>query len=290
MPELTTCVIDAHHHYWLHGKRHHKWPDKVDGRLDRSFLPNDLIPEMKQAQVNGCILVQSLNDYDETCEFLHIANQYPHILGVIGWLPLNGAKETLKYFEEAPLQHLLVGVRHLINFEPDPKWLLQAHVLDSIGVLEDQNLVFDVVPVNDDQFESVIKIASAFPKLSIVIDHLARPSIGSGKSVAWSNQIHRIAQLPNVSIKLSIGLDILMGWKWSNEEMQSFIDEVLTSFGSERVMAASNWPVCTLAAQYSDVWEGIRKSVRNLSQPDQAKVLGENAFRIFSLSKSPIIN
>jgi L-fuconolactonase len=203
---------------------------------------------------------------------------------------LNGAKETFKYFEEVPLQHLLVGVRHLINFEPDPKWLLQTQVLDSISVLEYENLVFDVVPVNDDQFESVIKIASAFPKLSIVIDHLARPSIGLGKSVAWSNQIHRIAELPNVSIKLSVGLDILMGWEWSNEELQTFVDEVLASFGSDRVMAASNWPVCTLAAQYCDVWKGIRTLVRKLPLPDQAKVLGENAYRIFSLSKSPIIN
>jgi len=289
MQNSPSFVIDAHHHYWWHGKRNHKWPDAVGGRLDQTFTPNDLVPQMELVKVDGCILIQSLNDYDETNEFLNIANDYPHVLGVVGWVPLDNPDLTLKYLECISNRDLLIGIRHLINFEPDAKWLLRPEVIDSIQVIASQNLVFDLVPVNDVQFESVISVASKFPNLSIVLDHLARPPITQGSSDIWINQIQRASQLPNVSIKLSLGLDILMRWKWMTKDIQLISDQVLTYFGTDRVMAASNWPVCNLATNYFDVWTSIRFLIKDLSLTDQEKILGNNAKKIFSLNKLPTI-
>lgn len=289
MQNSPSFVIDAHHHYWWDGKRNHKWPDAVGGRLDQTFTPNDLVPQMELVKVDGCILIQSLNDYDETNEFLNIAKDYPHVLGVVGWVPLDNPDKTLKYLEYISNRDLLIGIRHLINFEPDAKWLLRPEVIDSIQVIASQNLVFDLVPVNDVQFESVISVASKFPNLSIVLDHLARPPITQESSDIWINQIERVSQLPNVSIKLSLGLDILMRWKWSTKDIQLFSDQVLTYFGTDRVMAASNWPVCNLATNYFDVWTSIRFLIKDLSLTDQEKILGNNAKKIFSLNKLPTI-
>jgi L-fuconolactonase len=289
MQNSPSFVIDAHHHYWWYGKRNHKWPDAVGDRLDQTFTPNDLVPQMELVKVDGCILIQSLNDYDETNEFLNIAKDYPHVLGVVGWIPLDNPDQTLKYLECISNRDLLIGIRHLINFEPDSKWLLRPEVIDSIQVIASQNLVFDLVPVNDVQFESVISVASKFPNLSIVLDHLARPPITQESSDIWINQIQRVSQLPNVSIKLSLGLDILMRWKWSTKDIQLFSDQVLTYFGTDRVMAASNWPVCNLATNYFDVWTSIRFLIKDLSLTDQEKILGNNAKKIFSLNKLPTI-
>jgi len=289
MQNSPSFVIDAHHHYWWHGKRNHKWPDAVGDRLDQTFTPNDLVPQMELVKVDGCILIQSLNDYDETNEFLNIAKDYPHVLGVVGWVPLDNPDQTLKYLECISNRDLLIGIRHLINFEPDSKWLLRPEVIDSIQVIASQNLVFDLVPVNDVQFESVISVASKFPNLSIVLDHLARPPITQGSFDIWINQIQRASQLPNVSIKLSLGLDILMRWKWLTKDIQLISDQVLTHFSTDRVMAASNWPVCNLATNYFDVWNSIRFLIKDLSLTDQEKILGNNAKKIFSLNKLPTI-
>ena len=289
MQNSPSFVIDAHHHYWWYGKRNHKWPDAVGDRLDQTFTPNDLVPQMELVKVDGCILIQSLNDYDETNEFLNIAKDYPHVLGVVGWIPLDNPDQTLKYLECISNRDLLIGIRHLINFEPDAKWLLRPEVIDSIQVIASQNLVFDLVPVNDVQFESVISVASKFPNLSIVLDHLARPPITQGSSDIWINQIQRASQLPNVSIKLSLGLDILMQWKWMTKDIKLISDQVLTYFGTDRVMAASNWPVCNLATNYFDVWTSIRFLIKDLSLTDQEKILGNNAKKIFSLNKLPTI-
>ena len=283
-------AIDAHHHYWWHGKRHHQWPAGVGNRLNQSFTPNDLILDMEAAKVNGCILMQSLNDYDETIEFLQIAAQHSHVLGVVGWLPLDNQAQTLKHLENLPNRELLIGVRHLINFEPDPKWLLRPEVIDSIYVIEDQRLVFDVVPVNEVQFDSVLAVANRFPNLLIVLDHLARPPIDKRDPVSWHKKIQMAAQLPNVSIKLSLGLDILMDWKWSIQDIQEFADKTIHLFGVDRVMAASNWPVCNLAANYSELWSGVRALIKDHQLIDQTKILSENAKKIFSFNKLPIVN
>ena len=283
-------AIDAHHHYWWLGKRKHQWPAGVGDRLNKSFTPHDLIPQMEMAKVNGCILMQSLNDYDETVEFLELASQNSHLLGVVGWLPLESQALTLKYLETIPHRELLIGVRHLINFEPDPKWLLRPEVMDSIGVIEDQNLVFDVVPVNEEQFDSVLAVANRFPNLSIVLDHLARPPIDRRDPVSWHKKIQMAAQLPNVSIKLSVGLDILMDWKWSIQDIQEFADKTIHLFGVDRVMAASNWPICNLAANYSELWSGVRALIKDHQLIDQTKILSENAKKIFSFNKLPIVN
>ncbi|MET4575757.1 amidohydrolase family protein [Ottowia thiooxydans] len=279
-------VIDVHHHYWWLGKRSHRWPAAAGDTLHRSFTPEDFQAAMKKAGVHAALLIQSLNDYDETKEFLAIAAKVPHILGVVGWVPLGDADVTAQHLDKMEHGELLVGIRHLINFEPDLNWLLRDGVIASIGEIARRGLVFDIVPINAVQFDAVLDIAARYPHMSVVLDHLARPPVGQADSVEWSERITRAAALPNVSIKLSVGLDVLMGWTWSVEQLRPYVHTVLQAFGPARVMAASNWPVCHLAADYSTVWNGIHALCADLSAADRADVLGGNAIRIFKLRKS----
>ena len=175
-----------------------------------------------------------------------------------------------------------MGVRHLISNEPDPRWLLQDSVVESLKLLAAAGLAFDAIPVNPAQFQSVLTVAKRVPDLKIVLNHLGRPPIPEQGWEPWATQIARAAEHRNMSVKLSIGLDIIMRWRWSTEAIQRYSDHVLDLFSPNRVMAASNWPVILLGASYRRRWNGITELVAGLSA-DERHVLGGTAERMYGL-------
>ena len=174
-------------------------------------------------------------------------------------------------------------MRHLISNEPDPRWLLQDGVVESLKLLAAAGLAFDAIPVNAAQFESVLDIARRLPKLKIVINHLGRPPLPERGWEPWATQIARAAEHRNVSMKLSIGLDIIMRWRWSTDEIRRYSDHVLDLFSSNRVMAASNWPVILLGASYEQTWKGITDLVAALSVDQRHAIMGGTAERVYGL-------
>ncbi|CAH1689570.1 Amidohydro-rel domain-containing protein [Hyphomicrobiales bacterium] len=276
-------VIDAHQHVWRFGHRNHSWPEKARRALDRDFTPADLRQLMRSAQVDGTILMQSLNDRDETIEFLTFAAATPWIYGVVGWVPLAGPEAAANALDALPYRDKLVGIRHLINFEPDPRWLLQPAIQEAIGVVAAQHLVFDVVPNDAARLAAVLTTAERHPEMTVVIDHLGRPPVVAAGWEPWASQVAHAAQMPNVFIKLSVGLDIVLDWPWASDELRPYVDHVLEHFGPDRVMAASNWPVSTLAGDYAGLWTGMRALVSGLNADESAMVLGGTAIRAFGL-------
>jgi L-fuconolactonase len=86
-----------------------------------------------------------------------------------------------------------------------------------------------------------------------------------------------------MSVKLSIGLDVIMQWKWQTDQVRRYSDHVLDLFGPRRVMAASNWPVILLGASFAECWNGITALVAGLSEDERRAVLGETAAHIYGL-------
>jgi L-fuconolactonase len=276
-------LIDSHHHFWWTGRHTYTWPAPVGDRLARDFTPEDLRPELERCGIKGTVLIQVLNEMSgETEESLDLCREVDFVRGVVGWLPLvdpDATSDALRLRSRGKL----VGVRHLISNEPDPQWLLQETVLESLELLAAAGLVFDAIPINAAQFESVLKVSRRLPQLKIVINHLGRPPIPEQGWEPWATQIARAAELRSVAIKLSIGLDIIMRQRWSTQSLRRYSDHVLDLFGPERVMAASNWPVILLGASYEEAQRGIAALVADLSAEQQRAVLGETATRIYGL-------
>jgi L-fuconolactonase len=254
-------MIDSHHHFWWTGRHTYTWPDAVGDSFARDFTPEDLRPELARCGVKGTVLVQVLHQVGgETEECLDLCEQVDFV---------RGGK--------------LVGVRHLISYEPDPRWLLQDRVIESLKLLAAAKLAFDAIPVNAAQFESVLDVAQRLPELKLVINHLGRPPIPEQGWEPWATQIARAAEHRNVSIKLSIGLDIIMRWRWSTDAIRRYADHALDLFSPDRVMAASNWPVILLGASYAEAWNGITELVAGLSADERRAVLGTTAKRVYEL-------
>ena len=91
------------------------------------------------------------------------------------------------------------------------------------------------------------------------------------------------AALPNVSVKLSVGGDVVSRWTWSTEQIRRYAEHALVHFGADRVMAASNWPVVLLSGGFQEVWNGIGDLCAGLTARERAAVLGDTAMRIYKL-------
>jgi L-fuconolactonase len=276
-------IIDAHHHYWGHAKRHHIWPEAAGDAMSRDFTPADLEPELAQAGIDGTVLVQTVNESGETDEFLDLAAATPSILGVVGWLPLSDPIETASELARLSKREKLVGFRNLMRTETTQDWLLQPTVLESLSLVAKAGMVFESVPVDAAQFEQVIGLAQRLPGLRIVVDHLGRPPVSPRGWQPWASLIERAAALPNVAIKLSIGFDLSLRWRWSVNELKTYIEHAVRCFGADRCMAGSNWPVVLFSGSYQDVWQGLNTMIANQTPKERQLILGETARSVYRL-------
>ena len=277
-------MIDAHHHFWWTGRHRYTWPGQVGDRFARDFTPKDLRPELSRCGIKGTVLIQVLHQVGgETEECLDLCKDVNFVRGVVGWLPLADPAATAHELGRLRSRGKLVGVRHLISNEPDPRWLLQDRVVESLQILAAAGLAFDAIPVTAAQFESVLDVAARVPELKIVINHLGRPPLPERGWEPWATQVARAAEHRNVSIKLSIGLDIIMRWPWSTDEIRRYSDHVLDLFSPNRVMAASNWPVILLGASYEQTWKGVSDLIAALPVDQRHAIMGGTAERVYGL-------
>ena len=100
-------------------------------------------------------------------------------------------------------QPALRGIRHLIQEEPDPHWILRASVLESLAVVEERGLVLELPCVFPRHLGDLPELAQRFPRLTIVIDHLGKPPLGTEHMGEWAASLRSAAELPNVCAKIS---------------------------------------------------------------------------------------
>jgi L-fucono-1,5-lactonase len=276
-------VIDAHQHFWQHARRAHSWPPAAGTMLDRDFTPQDLLPELRRAGVDGTVLIQSLNDPEETHEYLDLANGLDWVRGVVGWIALDRVAETEAAIDRLRARGKLVGFRHLLRFEAAPDWLQHPDVLRSLELIARAGLVFELVPVNPAQYQQMLAIAARLPDLRLIVNHLGRPPIPEQGWEPWASFVRDAAGHENVAIKLSTGVAMIADWRWSTEALRRYVDHVIACFGPDRILAASNWPVILIAGEYQEVWGGITDLVSGLSAAERALILGGTAERVYRL-------
>lgn len=276
-------VIDSHQHFWRLADFPHSFPPAVGDRLDNDYTEDDLRPLLADCGIDRTILVQSLNDLRETEAYLALADRVDYVAGVVGWVPLADPKQCAAALERFRRNPRFVGMRHLIAYEPDPRWLLQPAVMESLAMFAKAGLVFEGIPVNDAQFEALLEMTRRLPDLKVALNHMGNPPVPENGWEPWASQIARAAALPNMTVKLSAGLALVVRWKWSTGALRRYSDFVIDRFRPERVMAGSNWPVVLLGASFAQAWRGIEDLIGDLSPDERAGILGDNAARIFGL-------
>jgi L-fuconolactonase len=274
-------VLDSHVHFWRYDLAEYPWIDQSLAPLRRDFLPDAAKTEMRTAGVDACVAVQVRQSLDETRWLLQLAAEHPFIAGVVGWVDLRSG-DLDGQLDSLIADRRLVGIRHIVQAEADD-FLLDDGFRRGVSRLARHSLAYDIL-VYARQLPAAIDFAAALPDQRLVLDHLGKPDIRRGAYAEWRRDLDRLAALPHVYAKLS-GLVTEADWhRWTVPDLQRYIHAALDSFGPERLMIGSDWPVCTVAAEYQAVIDLVRTAIADLTVAERDAVLGGTARRFWNLS------
>lgn len=275
--------IDAHQHFWtIDGPFRHGWLDSPGlERIRRDFLPADLAPHVAAGRLDGTVFVQTQHDPKEHEWVLGLAASHPWIKGVVGWVDL-AAPDVAARLAVAGADPRFVGIRHLLQDDPDGGWLIRSETRRGFKALEAAGLTFDLL-IRPRHLPYVPPLADDFPRLRFVIDHCAKPDVKSGSLTGWLDPLRACGRRPNVWCKLSGLVTEADPATWSPAQLEPFVKSVLTAFGPRRVMWGSDWPVCLLASEYDRWMETAGELLKECSASDRAWIFGDTATECYRL-------
>jgi len=274
--------IDSHHHFWKYSAEEYPWISDSMAALRRDFLPEHLEAEIAAVGIDGVVSVQARQTVGETEWLLSLADGNEFIKGVVGWVPLAdpGVREVIAKFTANPK---LRAVRHVVQDEPDDRFILGADFNRGVSMLREFGLVYDIL-IFERQLAASIEFVDRHPQQVFVLDHIAKPRIGDGAIEPWKANIRELARRKNVFCKVS-GMVTEADWKtWSEEQLRPYFDTVLEAFGPKRLMFGTDWPVCLAASGYSRWVEVVREFVAGLSADEQEWLFGKTAVLAYGLT------
>ena len=273
--------IDSHQHFWKYSEAEYGWM-KPDWSIRRDYLPKDLEPELKACGLDGCVAVQARQTYEESRWLLELADASPIVRGVVGWVDLRSDKVD-DQLRSLATNKKFVGVRHVVQDEPDDAFMLDGNFQRGIGRLKHFNLTYDVL-IYPRQLQAAIRLVSNFPEQAFLLDHIAKPFIKDGTIEPWKTQIREFAKHPNVCCKVS-GMVTEANWKsWKPHDFQPYLETVLDAFGIDRLMYGSDWPVALLTGTYRQVYQLAYDFVAPLGDGAIEKFFGSNSTKFYGLT------
>jgi L-fuconolactonase len=273
--------VDSHQHFWRYDAAEHAWIDESLSALRRDFLPPDAKREIDAAGFDGCVAVQARQTLEETRWLLDLADRYTFIAGVVGWVDLQHS-DVRKRLDELAKGRKLVGIRHIVQSEPDDRFLLRPAFCRGIEALAEFGLTYDIL-IYPRHLRVAAEFVARFDRQPFVIDHMAKPEIRNGEIRLWEHGIRRLAEFPNVLCKLS-GLVTEADWtRWTPTEIEPYLDVVFDCFGAGRLMIGSDWPVCTVAADYQRTMAVVTDYLARRPASERDAVLGGNAMKFWKL-------
>ena len=281
-------IIDAHHHVWDLSARDQPYLDQPGLEpLRRNFLLADLEPEAAAQGVTSTVVVQTVIEPTETPELLMLAATSDLVAGVVGWVDLEAADvaDAIVALRKLPGGDRLVGIRHTALTEPDPDWQARPAVLRGLAAVADAGLVYDVVAAGP-QLRAAVAAAAATPQLTFVLDHLGNPRVGSGVDESWAETFRAFAALPNTVGKFSGFLGALPPGRadLADALLRPHYEIAMTSFGPDRLMFGSDWPVSTMNVGYAGVCTAARALTADLSEADKSAIFSGTAQRIYGIA------
>ena len=273
-------IIDSHQHFWKYDPVSYSWINDDMQVIRRDFLPGDLAVVLNENKVEGCIVVQADQTEEETDWLIILASKNDFIQGIIGWVDLRSDKieERLRHYLQF---NKVKGFRHVLQGE-EPSFMLQKDFLNGISKLDEFGFAYDIL-IFPNHLEAALQLVEQFPQQRFVIDHVAKPYIKDGKIDEWKAGMEKLAQHPYVYCKIS-GMVTEADWhNWTAEQLKPYLDVVVESFGIDRIMFGSDWPVCLVATSYSKWLQTVQNYFESFTEEDQEKIFSGSAARFYNL-------
>ncbi len=276
-------TIDAHHHLWKYSAAEYGWISPEMREIRRDFLPEDLEKLMHHFGIEGTVAVQARQSLAETTWLLDLAAKHEIIRGVVGWAPLTEGAEVKRSLEPLAGNPKLKGVRHVIQDEADPRYILRDDFNAGVRTLREFGLRYDIL-IFERHLPAAIEFVDLHPNQVFILDHVAKPRIRERVMSPWDRNIRELAKRQNVYCKLSGMVTEADPKRWKPADLKPYIDVALSAFGPKRLMYGSDWPVMLLAAEYVQWHDLVRHAFEKLSAAEQERILGGTAVEAYGLA------
>lgn len=280
MSDISNLRIDSHQHFWKYDPDKYSWITDEMSPIRRDFLPEDLEPVLRKNGFDGCIAVQADQSEEETVRLLEHANTHRFIKGVVGWVGL-AAQNVEERLELYSRDQFFKGVRHTV-WDEKGEFLLDSAFQKGVAALEKFDLTYDVL-VFDYQLKGAVDFVAQFPNQPMVLDHMGKPKISEKPSLQWISKCKGLGRHEHVFCKISGLVTETENFLWKKDDFFPFLDTIVETFGVDRLMFGSDWPVCLSAASYHEVVGIVHSYFSNFSEEDKRKIFGQNAIRFYNL-------
>jgi L-fuconolactonase len=273
--------IDAHQHFWKFDPVRDSWIDDKMSAIRKDFLPEDLEPILLKHKIDGSIIVQSDQSESENQFQLLNASNHDFIKGVVGWVDLcrGDIQEALQGYAEIKK---LKGFRNILQSEADRACMLTNGFKNGIASLKRFGYTYDIL-ILPDQLSYIKQLVRLFPDQPFVLDHMGKPEIATQNISIWKNEIKELAACENVFCKIS-GMVTEANWEnWKVKDFKPYLDSVVESFGTKRILFGSDWPVCLLAASYDATLAIVKDYFKDFSAEEQQLFFGGNAVKFYNI-------
>jgi L-fuconolactonase len=274
--------LDAHVHFYEYDRLEHPWVTDELAALRGNYRPADLVPLMSAAGFDGCVAVEARQSVEENAYLLDLFEQYEQIKAVVGWVDLcdPAVQDELDRWAD---RSGFAGLRHVLIDEADDLYLLRPDFQRGIRMLTPMGLLYELL-IAPRHLEYAARLVAAHPDQPFVVDHLALPDVRANALQPWADRLLALASFENVACKLS-GLDLMAAWHaWDPAQFVPFFEVALKAFGPDRLMVASNWPVCTVSGAYAEVMEAVLGWVGRLPAGDRDAIAGGTCARLYGVA------
>jgi L-fuconolactonase len=273
--------IDAHHHFWRYTPEEYGWIEESMRAIRRDFLPEHLRAEIASAGIDGVISIQARQSLEETFWLIELAARNEFIKAVVGWVSLVEA-DVQKHLSRFIAQKKFRAVRHVLQGEPDERFMLRDDFNRGIAALHEFNLAYDIL-IFECHLPQTIEFVDRHPQQTFVLDHIAKPRIKDNVMEPWRTNICELAKRPNVFCKISGMVTEADYVRWTEEQLRPYFDVVLQAFGPSRLMFGSDWPVCLVACGYARWHEIVARWTAQLSAAERDEIFGGTARRAYGI-------
>ncbi|MBN2293296.1 MAG: amidohydrolase family protein [Pirellulales bacterium] len=282
---LDFPIVDTHLHLWDPAHLRYPWLDDLP-TLNRPHLPDDYRQACGQIEVEKMVFLQcecDFSQFQQEVDWISVlAQKDRRIEGIVAWAPLEKGKAARGALERLAENPLLRGIRRIIQFEEDIEFCLQPDFVKGVQMLPEFDMSFDVtiVPL---QMENTVKLIRQCPDVHFMIDHCAKPQIREGLLEPWKTHMRTLSEMPNVWCKVSGLVTEADKQNWTQEQLKPYIDHVIDCFSFDRMVFGGDWPVVTLASEYTRWFETLCWAVEDASQSEKRKLFHDNAIIFYRL-------
>ena len=281
---LSWPIIDTHLHLIYRDRLSYPWLKTV-AALDRDFPY-----ERYQAEARRCGVTDAIHmEVDVAPDDIEAETRNVDALATEKESLLRGAISACRpeddgfpaFLERQLANPFVKGFRRVLHVVPDE--VSESETFRSnVRRLAGSGRPFDLC-VRPDQIDKAIALADLAPDVQFVLDHCGVPAIKERAEHPWRERIVEIARRPNVAVKISGVVAYADGATWTVDDIRPYVEHAIGSFGWDRVVWGSDWPVCTLTASLSTWMAAIQAITLGSSASERERLFSANARRIWRL-------